>query len=99
MVDQPIAALIEDLEQRGLLDSTLVVWAGEFGRTPVGDNRMQGIPVNGRDHHPSAFTIWMAGGGVKAGYVLGKTDDLGWNPVEDAYTFMTSTRPCFICLV
>ncbi len=84
VVDQPIAALIEDLEKRGLLDSTLVVWAGEFGRTPVGDNRMQGIPVNGRDHHPAAFTVWMAGGGVKAGYVLGKTDEFGWNPIEDA---------------
>ncbi len=83
IVDQPIAALLDDLKQRGLLDSTLVVWAGEFGRTPVGDNRMHEVDTSGRDHHPTAFTTWMAGGGIKPGFVLGQTDDLGWNPIAD----------------
>src|SRR5262249_41769637 len=64
VVDRPIAALIRDLKQRGLLDSTLVVWGTEFGRTPLGDNRIGMTQVTGRDHQPSAFTIWMAGGGV-----------------------------------
>ena len=83
VVDQPIAALLKDLKQRGLLDSTLVVFAGEFGRTPVGENRAQRIEVSGRDHHPSAFSAWMAGGGIKGGQVIGKTDEIGWNPIED----------------
>lgn len=82
IVDQPIAALLNDLKQRGMLDSTLVVWAGEFGRTPVGDNRMQEMNTTGRDHHPDAFTVWMAGGGTKAGNVLGQTDEIGWKPIE-----------------
>ncbi|HWA97881.1 MAG TPA: DUF1501 domain-containing protein [Pirellulales bacterium] len=83
MADQPVAALIKDLKQRGLLDSTLVVWAGEFGRTPLGENRKGYAKVTGRDHHPFAFTLWMAGGGIKGGQVIGKTDDIGWNIVED----------------
>ena len=83
VVDQPIAALLKDLKQRGLLESTLVVFAGEFGRTPVGENRAQRTTVTGRDHHPSAFSAWMAGGGVKGGQVIGKTDEIGWNPIED----------------
>ena len=83
MVDQPIHALIQDLKQRGLLDDTLVVWGGEFGRTPLGENRPGRAGVTGRDHHPSAFTVLMAGGGVKRGSVYGTTDDLGWNPVEN----------------
>ncbi len=83
VVDQPIAALLDDLDRRGLLDSTLVVWAGEFGRTPVGENRNQAVDTTGRDHHPAAFTTWMAGGGVKPGCVVGETDDLGWNPIAD----------------
>ncbi|MBI2824476.1 MAG: DUF1501 domain-containing protein [Planctomycetia bacterium] len=84
MADQPVAALLKDLKQRGLLDSTLVVWAGEFGRTPLGENRAGDRAQNtGRDHHPFAFTIWMAGGGVRGGTVIGKTDDIGWNIVED----------------
>ncbi len=87
MVDQPVAALLQDLEQRGLLDETLVVWGTEFGRTPVGENAGQAgraKAVNtGRDHHPFSFTMWMAGGGVKGGTVVGQTDDLGWFPVED----------------
>ncbi len=84
MADQPVAALIKDLKQRGLLDATLVVWAGEFGRTPLGENRAGDKAADtGRDHHPFAFSIWMAGGGIKGGQVLGKTDEIGWNIVED----------------
>jgi uncharacterized protein (DUF1501 family) len=84
VVDQPIAALIRDLKQRGLLDTTLVVWGTEFGRTPLGDNRIGASAVTGRDHQPSAFTVWMAGGGVKGGTVYGETDDLGMNVVKDS---------------
>ena len=76
-VDQPIAALLKDLKQRGLLDQTLVVWAGEFGRTPFAQG------VNGRDHNPFGFTIWLAGGGVKAGSVYGQTDEWGYKAVEN----------------
>jgi hypothetical protein len=75
--DQPIYALLTDLKKRGLLDETLVVWAGEFGRTPTGQNG------KGRDHSPRGFSTWMAGGGVKGGQVIGKTDDLGYAAVED----------------
>lgn len=82
-VDQPVATLLKDLKQRGLLDSTLVVMAGEFGRTPLGENRSKYEKVTGRDHHPFAFSLWMAGGGIKGGQVVGQTDDLGWSPVED----------------
>ena len=77
MADQPIAALIKDLKQRGMLDETLIVFAGEFGRTPLAQG------ANGRDHHPQAFTAWMAGGGIKGGQVYGQTDDLGWQPQEN----------------
>jgi uncharacterized protein (DUF1501 family) len=83
MADQPIAALLKDLKQRGLLDTTLVVWLSEFGRTPLGENRPGYAKVTGRDHHPVAFTLWMAGGGVKGGTVIGQTDDLGWGIVQD----------------
>ena len=76
--DQACAALVKDLKQRGLLDSTIVVWGGEFGRTPM----VQGGD-DGRDHHPNAFTMWMAGGGMKPGVVLGETDDLGFNVTKD----------------
>ncbi len=76
--DQASWALVTDLKRRGLLDDTLVIWGGEFGRTPM----MQG-GTDGRDHHPNAFTMWMAGGGVKKGFTLGRTDDLGFNAVED----------------
>jgi hypothetical protein len=76
--DQASAALVKDLKQRGLLDDTLVIWGGEFGRTPM----VQGGD-DGRDHHPNCYSIWMAGGGVKPGLVLGKSDDLGFNTVED----------------
>ena len=79
-VDQPIAALIQDLKQRGLLDDTLVVWGSEFGRTPM----VQGDRAKpGRDHHKDAYTIWMAGGGVKGGFTYGKTDDIGFNIVSN----------------
>lgn len=80
--DQGCAALITDLKQRGLLDETLVVWGGEFGRTPMIESNAALGRKAGRDHHPQAFTMWMAGGGVKAGTVLGKTDELGFNGVE-----------------
>jgi hypothetical protein len=83
MADQPVAALLKDLKQRGLLDSTLVLWMSEFGRTPLGENRVGYKTVSGRDHHPFAFSLWLAGGGVRGGQVLGKTDEIGWNIVED----------------
>ncbi len=83
MADQPIAALLKDLKRRGLLDSTLVIWLSEFGRTPLGENRPGFTSVSGRDHHPFAFSIWLAGGGIKGGQVIGKTDEIGWNVVED----------------
>jgi hypothetical protein len=83
MADQPVAALIKDLKARGMLDSTLVVWASEFGRTPLGENRVGYKEVTGRDHHPFAYSIWMAGGGVKGGTVIGKTDEIGWGIVEN----------------
>ena len=79
-VDQPIAGLIADLKRRGLLDSTLVVWCGEFGRTP--DNGVRGGTAYGRDHNPKAMTIWMAGGGVKAGHTIGATDETGMEAVD-----------------
>lgn len=82
IVDQPIAALLKDLKQRGLLDETLVVWASEFGRTPLGENRKGWDQPTGRDHHPFAFTVWMAGGGVKGGHSIGATDEFGWGITE-----------------
>jgi hypothetical protein len=75
--DRPIAGLLKDLKRRGLLDSTLVVWGGEFGRTPMSESG------NGRDHNPWGFTVWMAGGGIKGGVTFGATDDLGLYAVED----------------
>jgi uncharacterized protein (DUF1501 family) len=83
MADQPIAALIKDLKDRGLLDETLVVWASEFGRTPLGENRNGSEMVSGRDHHPFAFSIFMAGGGIQGGQVYGETDEIGWSVVKD----------------
>ncbi|MBX3096029.1 MAG: DUF1501 domain-containing protein [Fimbriimonadaceae bacterium] len=81
-VDQACAALITDLKQRGMLDETLVVWGGEFGRTPMNEER-DGSTYLGRDHHPRAFTIWMAGGGIKPGVSFGATDELGYNITEN----------------
>ena len=80
-VDQPIAALITDLKQRGLLESTLIVWCGEFGRTP--DNGVRGGTAYGRDHNANAMTMWLAGGGCNAGHTIGATDELGMAAVED----------------
>jgi hypothetical protein len=81
--DRGTAGLIKDLKQRGLLDSTLIVWGGEFGRTPVNEER-NGSKYLGRDHHPRAFSMWFAGGGIKAGTSIGQTDELGYNIAEDA---------------
>ncbi|WP_339748217.1 DUF1501 domain-containing protein [uncultured Rubinisphaera sp.] len=84
-VDQPIAALIQDLKERGLLDETLVVWSSEFGRTPMaqGKNGTGKETKAGRDHHKEGFSLWMAGGGVKGGFSYGQTDELGYAPVEN----------------
>jgi hypothetical protein len=76
--DQASAALVKDLKQRGLLENTLVIWGGEFGRTPM----VQG-GEDGRDHHPNAFTMWLAGGGIRPGISLGESDELGFNAVKD----------------
>ena len=81
--DQPVAALLKDLKRRGLLDETLVVWGGEFGRTPLGENRVNFKTVTGRDHHPYSFSMWLAGGGVKGGQIIGETDDIGWGVAKD----------------
>jgi uncharacterized protein (DUF1501 family) len=78
-VDQGQAALVKDLKARGLLEDTLVIWGGEFGRTPMGENR----DTTGRNHHIEAFTMWFAGAGVKSGAIIGQTDELGFNAVED----------------
>ena len=78
-VDQAQAALVKDLKQRGMLEDTLVIWGGEFGRTPMGENRES----TGRNHHIDSFTMWFAGGGVKAGQVLGETDEFGFSPVTN----------------
>ena len=83
--DQAIGALLTDLKQRGMLDETLIIWGGEFGRTPVVELPKQGAnagKINGRDHNHWGFTTWMAGGGVKGGYVHGATDEFGFKAVE-----------------
>lgn len=83
ITDQPAAALIKDLKQRGLLDSTLVIWGGEFGRTSLADiRRPEDLDTAGRDHHPNGFSMWMAGGGIKGGQVIGKTDELALSVAE-----------------
>ena len=81
--DQASAALLRDLNQRGLLEDTLVVWGGEFGRTAMVESNATLGRVNGRDHHPAAFTMWMAGGGIRKGQTLGETDELGYHVVKD----------------
>src|SRR6185369_11046962 len=78
--DKPVAALLKDLKQLGLLDSTLVVWGGEFGRLPISQGASKAA---GRDHGPSGFSVWMAGGGVKRGYTHGSTDDIGFKAAEN----------------
>jgi hypothetical protein len=84
-IDQPCAALIKDLKQRGMLDDTLVVWGGEFGRTPMGQAPRPDNPLDflGRDHHPNAYAIWMAGAGVKPGLTFGETDEFGFHITRD----------------
>jgi uncharacterized protein (DUF1501 family) len=84
LVDQPVAALLQDLEERGLLDDTLVVFATEFGRTPLGENRPGFDIVTGRDHHPDSFSVFLAGGGCKAGLTYGETDEIGWSVTKDS---------------
>jgi len=84
MTDQPAAALINDLKQRGLLDETLLIWGGEFGRTPMNEIRRGNTPgKEGRDHHPFCFTMLLAGGGIRGGHIVGDTDALGYHPIED----------------
>jgi uncharacterized protein (DUF1501 family) len=80
--DQPSAALVKDLKQRGLLEDTLVIWGGEFGRTPMVQGN-GGEAADGRDHHPNAFTMWLAGGRIKPGFSMGETDELGFNVTKD----------------
>ena len=80
--DQPSAALVKDLKQRGLLEDTLVIWGGEFGRTPFGQGDINNEKRHGRDHHPYCYSIWMAGGGVKKGVAYGETDEYGYNVVS-----------------
>ena len=82
-IDKPITGLLTDLKQRGLLEDTLVLWGGEFGRTPT---VQVGTAEPGRDHHPEGFTMWMAGGGVKPGFRYGKTDEYGYYAIEDRFT-------------
>jgi hypothetical protein len=84
-VDQPIAALLQDLKQRGLLESTLVIWGGDFGRTPITDGQLRdgGGYRGGRDHNPYGFSMWMAGGGVRGGKIIGATDEIGFRATED----------------
>jgi hypothetical protein len=82
-MDQPVAALINDLRQRGLLDDTLIVLGGEFGRTPFREGRTAAGQVLGRDHYPDCYTMVLAGGGVKGGVSYGETDELGFNVTKD----------------
>jgi uncharacterized protein (DUF1501 family) len=76
-VDKPMAGLLQDLKARGLLEDTLVVWGGEFGRTPTAEG------TDGREHHPFGFTMWLAGGGIKGGLAYGATDEFGWHAIEN----------------
>jgi uncharacterized protein (DUF1501 family) len=82
--DQASAALVHDLKKRGMLEDTLVIWGGEFGRTPMVESSAALGRSQGRDHHPQAFSMWFAGGGIKPGLSLGATDELGFHVVEDA---------------
>jgi arylsulfatase A-like enzyme len=82
-MDKPVAALISDLKQRGLLDETLIIWGGEFGRTPFREGRTASGASLGRDHYPDCFTMWMAGGGTRGGTEYGQTDELGFSIAEN----------------
>jgi uncharacterized protein (DUF1501 family) len=83
LTDRACAALLTDLKERGLLDTTLVIWGGEFGRTPMVESNAALGRKRGRDHHPQAYTMWLAGGGVRGGQTIGSTDELGFHVVED----------------
>src|SRR5438046_9908875 len=84
MTDRGTGALLKDLKERGLLDSTIVIWGGEFDRTPIVETRGRTDPQKfGRDHHPLAYTMWLAGGGVRGGQVIGQTDDFCMSILED----------------
>ena len=97
--EQGVAALIHDLDQRGLLDETLVVWGGEFGRTPMNEVRRGNTPGSeGRDHHPFGFTMLMAGGGIKRGHVIGDTDELGYHAVESPFAVHDLQATMLHCL-
>jgi hypothetical protein len=99
--DRAIAALLKDLDQRGLLDSTLVVWGGEFGRTPMMQNNVRSElkpGFIGRDHHPHAFTMWLAGGGIKKGLAYGQTDDIGYYIAENKVTIRDLQATILHCL-
>ena len=98
VIDQPIGASLEDLKQRGLLDETLVVCTGEFGRTPIADTHEGNGQKPGRDHHRYAFSLWMAGGGVKPGQVVGRMT-LAGHRLKTVCTLMISMLPCSTCLV
>ena len=90
--DLPVAGLLTDLKQRGLLDQTLVFWGGEFGRTPGAQGK------DGRDHHPYGFSVWLAGGGIKGGQTYGATDDFGYRAVDRPLPASpTCTRRCCTC--
>ena len=91
--DQPVAGLLEDLKPRGLLDETLVIWGGEFGRLPIAQTGQK----PGRDHNPHGFTFWMAGGGVKGGVSHGATDEVGYTAAVDPCTSTTCTRRSCTC--
>jgi uncharacterized protein (DUF1501 family) len=83
LTDKASAALVKDLKQRGLLEDTLVIWGGEFGRTPMVETNPESGRNMGRDHHPQAFTMWLAGGGIKSGITLGETDEFGFHITKD----------------
>ena len=92
--------MLTDLKQRGLLDDTLVIWGGEFGRTPTVELPQPGAnagKINGRDHNHYGFTMWLAGGGAKGGYIHGATDEFGFQAVEERCTSTTCTPPCCTC--
>ena len=96
-VDQPSAALVKDLKQRGMLDDTLVIWGGEFGRTPYAQGGAN-LDKYGRDHHGRCFSLWMAGGGIKPGLVYGSTDEFGFNIVENPVTIHDLHATILHCL-
>jgi uncharacterized protein (DUF1501 family) len=82
-MDKPVAALIRDLKERGMLEETLIIWGGEFGRTPFREGRTAGGNILGRDHYPDCYTMWLAGGGAKRGFSYGETDELGFSVTAD----------------